>query len=79
MSLVNVKCPNCGESIQLDSDTSEGICSYCGCKINVEETLSILSQNTTKTKSFDEDLDNLYKKARQAQEDHDEVVAKTYY
>lgn len=79
MSLVNVKCPNCGESIQLDSETSEGLCSYCGCKINVEETLSILLQNTTKTESFDDDLDNLYKKAREAQENNDEIGAETYY
>ena len=38
MSIVNVKCPNCGASIQLDSDREEGFCSYCGSKVKVVTT-----------------------------------------
>lgn len=40
MSIVNVKCPNCGASIQLDSDREEGFCSYCGSKVKVQEAIS---------------------------------------
>ena len=40
MSLVNVKCPNCGAAIQLDSSREEGFCSYCGSKVQVQEAIS---------------------------------------
>lgn len=40
MSIVNVKCPNCGASIQLDSNREEGFCSYCGSKVKVQEAIS---------------------------------------
>lgn len=40
MSIVNVKCSNCGASIQLDSDREEGFCSYCGSKVKVQEAIS---------------------------------------
>ena len=40
MSIVNVKCPNCGASIQLDSDREEGFCSYCGSKVKIQEVIS---------------------------------------
>ena len=40
MSIVNVKCPNCGASIQLDSDREEGFCSYCGSKVKVQEAIN---------------------------------------
>lgn len=40
MSLVNVKCPNCGAAIQLDSSREEGFCSYCGSKVLVQEAIN---------------------------------------
>lgn len=40
MSIVNVKCPNCGASIQLDNTREEGFCSYCGSKVKVQEAIS---------------------------------------
>lgn len=40
MSLVSVKCPNCGASIQLDDSRQEGFCSYCGSKVKVQEAIS---------------------------------------
>lgn len=40
MSIVNVKCPNCGASIQLDSDRESGFCSYCGSKVKVQDAIS---------------------------------------
>lgn len=40
MSLVNVKCPNCGAEIQLDSSREEGFCSYCGSKVLVKEAIN---------------------------------------
>lgn len=36
MSLVNMKCPNCGASISLESSREEGFCSYCGSKVRVQ-------------------------------------------
>ena len=39
MSLVNVKCPNCGSSIQLDGNREEGFCSYCGSKVQIQEAI----------------------------------------
>ena len=40
MSIVNVKCPNCGAAIQLDSSREEGFCSYCGSKVQVQEAIN---------------------------------------
>lgn len=40
MSIVNVKCPNCGASIQLDNNREEGFCSYCGSKVKVQEAIN---------------------------------------
>ena len=42
MSLVNVKCPNCGASIQLDNERADGFCSYCGSKIKVQEAINLI-------------------------------------
>ena len=42
MSLVNVKCPNCGDSIQLDNERADGFCSYCGSKIKVQEAINLI-------------------------------------
>ena len=59
MSLVNVKCPNCGASIQLDDSRAEGFCSYCGSKVKLEEAKKLTIQGTVKVDSSDE-LANLY-------------------
>lgn len=40
MSLENVKCPNCGASIQLDSSRETGFCSYCGSEVKIQEVIS---------------------------------------
>lgn len=40
MGLVNVKCPNCGAEIQLDSSREEGFCSYCGSKVIIQEAIN---------------------------------------
>ena len=53
MNLVNVKCPNCGASIQLDNDRTEGFCSYCGSKIKVQDALSFIKiDKTSDLKNF---------------------------
>lgn len=38
MSLVSAKCPNCGANIQVDNVSRECFCSYCGSKIQIQET-----------------------------------------
>ena len=40
MSLVDVKCPNCGASIQLDNSREFGFCSYCGSKVQLQQVVS---------------------------------------
>ena len=40
MSLVDIKCPNCGASIQLDNSRESGFCSYCGSKVQIQEAIN---------------------------------------
>ena len=46
MSLVNAKCPNCGATIQIDNERTEGFCSYCGSKVKFSEAQKITVQGT---------------------------------
>ncbi len=78
MSVVNAKCPNCGASIQLDNDRSEGFCSYCGSKVKVEEAPKLLIQGTVKVDTSDE-LANLYQVARRAKDANNSENAQKYY
>jgi len=39
MTLVNLKCPNCGGSIQMDDARITGFCMYCGAKYQVQEEI----------------------------------------
>lgn len=78
MSLVNVKCPNCGASIQLDNDRTEGFCSYCGSKVKIEEAQKLTIQGTVKVDSSDE-LANLYQIARRAKDSDNSENAEKYY
>lgn len=78
MSLVNVKCPNCGASIQLDDSRAEGFCSYCGSKVKLEEAKKLTIQGTVKVDSSDE-LANLYQIARRAKDSDNSENAAKYY
>ncbi len=78
MSVVNAKCPNCGASIQLDNERSEGFCSYCGSKIKVEEAQKLMIQGTVKVDTSDE-LANLYQIARRAKDADNSENAHKYY
>lgn len=78
MSLVNVKCPNCGASIQLDDTRAEGFCSYCGSKVKLEEAKKLTIQGTVKVDSSDE-LANLYQIARRAKDADNSSNAAKYY
>lgn len=40
MSLVDIKCPNCGASIQLDGSRECGFCSYCGSKVQIQDAIN---------------------------------------
>lgn len=47
MSLVSLKCPNCGGSIQMDTDKDTGFCLYCGGKFQTkDETQRILIEHS---------------------------------
>lgn len=78
MSIVNAKCPNCGASIQLDNERSEGFCSYCGSKVEVEEAQKLMIQGTVKVDTSDE-LANLYQVARRAKDAGNSENAQKYY
>lgn len=78
MSIVNAKCPNCGASIQLDNERSEGFCSYCGSKVKVEEAQKLMIQGTVKVDTSDE-LANLYQIARRAKNADNSENAHKYY
>lgn len=78
MSIVNAKCPNCGASIQLDNERSEGFCSYCGSKVQVEEAQKLMIQGTVKVDTSDE-LANLYQIARRARDTDNSENAHKYY
>lgn len=78
MSVVNAKCPNCGASIQLDNERTEGFCSYCGSKIKVEETQKLLIQGTVKVDTSDE-LENLLVLARRVKKSRNYKKAYQYY
>ena len=39
MSKIDVKCTNCGETVQLDDSRTEGFCNYCGSKIMIKELM----------------------------------------
>lgn len=40
MPFVSAKCPNCGASIQMDSQQESGFCLYCGSKIQFKEAVA---------------------------------------
>ena len=73
MELIKVKCTNCGESIQLDSDREEGFCSYCGNKVKIKEAISKVKIDNT------EELSNLYQIARRAKEQDNSQNAANFY
>lgn len=47
MKIVNVKCPGCGASIQLDADRETGFCSFCGSTIKVQEAIQRIKFDNT--------------------------------
>lgn len=47
MNLVKIVCPNCKETTQLDNDREYGYCSFCGAKIELNE--SNISKTSIKT------------------------------
>lgn len=78
MSLVNAKCPNCGATIQIDNERTEGFCSYCGSKVKFSEAQKITVQGTVKVDTSDE-LSNLYFLARRAKDSGNAENATKYY
>ena len=37
MKLVRIKCPGCGANLELNEDRTSAYCSYCGCKLYVDD------------------------------------------
>ncbi len=37
MKLVTVKCPNCGSNLELDADSKQTFCSFCGTKVIIDD------------------------------------------
>lgn len=53
MGKIDVKCNNCGETVQLDDSRNEGFCNYCGTKIVIQDLI--------KDKSFNDNSDSRLK------------------
>ena len=47
MSLVNAKCPNCGQSLKVDSAKDAAICEFCGSAFIVEKAIQNFNINNT--------------------------------
>lgn len=61
MAIINLKCPNCGGSIQMDDARETGFCMYCGEKfLTKEEVQHVLVQHSGNVElSRKNDIDNL--------------------
>lgn len=62
---VSGKCPNCGATLQLDSEQTSAFCSYCGSKISVEESVEKLKLEVSGKVEVDgiNSVNKLYKNA----------------
>ena len=67
MTLVALKCPNCGGSLDLEDSREFAFCQYCGTKVMIQE--EIVKQKVTIDRS--EDLKNVIKLAVIAFTEHD--------
>lgn len=54
MGKIDVKCNNCGETVQLDDSRTEGFCNYCGSKIVIKD----LAKDVPKSENTDSRLAN---------------------
>ena len=77
MSFVQLKCPNCGESIQLDETKEYGFCNYCGTRV-IQDKVIVEHRGSVSIDNTDE-LNNLYILARRAKESNDTENAQKYY
>lgn len=73
MSLIDMKCPNCGASIQLDNSRESGFCSYCGSKVQIKK-----EQPKTIKIDRSEDIPNYLSLARTAAEASNGVEVLSY-
>jgi len=64
MSRIDVKCTNCGETVQLDDSRNEGFCNYCGFKIVITD----LIKDKPKNENIDSRLSNYIALAESAVE-----------
>lgn len=77
MGFIELKCPNCGESIQLNDSKDVGFCSYCGTRVIQDK---VIIQHTGKVMLDNEDeLNKLFMAARNAREVSDHAAALRYY
>lgn len=77
MGMVELKCPNCGASIELDESREFGFCQYCGTRV-VQDKL-IIEHRGSVTIDTSEELKNLYVLAHRAKENGDTDNAQKYY
>ena len=49
MKIKSLNCPECGASIEIDKSRDVCFCSYCGCKITVDEDKKEINVNINKT------------------------------
>ncbi|MCR5333268.1 MAG: hypothetical protein K6E11_04580 [Bacilli bacterium] len=64
-----VKCPNCGASMEIQDNRNFAFCSYCGTKIIVNEVVQINREN---------EINNLLNRAYEYELKHDYAKARDY-
>ena len=61
MKIKSLNCPECGASIEIDKSRDVCFCSYCGCKIAVDEDKKEINVNINKTTR---NIDEMYNQKR---------------
>ena len=63
MALVNLKCPNCCGSIQMDNNVDKGFCMYCGSLFFVKEEVQRIQVQHYGSVVIDSNIDSMLKSA----------------
>lgn len=77
MKFVAAKCPNCSASIQVDEDTRQCFCQFCGSQIFVEEAIQMIKG--TVQIDFKNQIDNFLIRANEFMEQKRYSDAEIYF
>lgn len=63
MALVNLKCPNCGGSIQMEDKLAKAFCMYCGSPFFVKDEVQRIQIQHSGSVVFDTNIESMLKSA----------------